>query len=453
MDASGLIARKRDGGRLADEAIAGLVRGLADGAVDDAQAAAMAMAIRLRGLDVGETVALTRAMRDSGPVLDWRRLDLPGPVLDKHSTGGVGDATSLVLAPVLAACGGFVPMMSGRALGHTGGTLDKLEAIPGVRTDLSRPRVAALVRRHGLAIFAAGPDMAPADRRFYAVRHRTATVDSPGLIVASILSKKLAAGVGTLVLDVKAGNGAWCRDAAEARRLAGRLLAVAAPFGLLAAAAVTDMSQPLADGAGAALEVAAALAVLSGHDRNSRLYWLTVALAARALLLAGLAPDLAWARRRVVRVLAGGHAAERFAAMVHGQGGPSDLLDRPDRHLPRAAVFEALVAPAAGWLAAIDTRRLGEAVALLAGGADGRQDPSAGIDQVLPIGSPVAAGQPLLRLHGADRDRLAQARAQLAGSFQVAPAPCVPPPLVHGWRRPAAALAAAEQPQAARGAA
>ena len=390
-----IIRRKRDGAALAPEEIERFVAGLADGAIGGEQTAAFAMAVFLRGMDRAETVALTRAMTLSGTVLDWRAAHLGGPVLDKHSTGGVGDHISLVLAPALAACGAFVPMISGRGLGHTGGTLDKLEAIPGFRTALAVSEVQAAVREVGCAIVGATADLAPADAKLYAVRDVTATVESIPLITASILSKKRAAGLDALVMDVKTGSGAFMTGLDAARALARSIVEVAGGAGLPATALVTDMDQPLADAAGNAVEVRHALRILKGELYDPRVQAVVDALGAEALVLGGLAEDAAEGRRRIEAALRSGRAAERFAAMVARQDGPSDLLERTAAHLPQAPVRRDVSAESRGFVASIDTRLVGMAVVGLGGGRTRpgeRIDASVGFEGLAPIGTPVGPG-------------------------------------------------------------
>lgn len=417
LDPRPVIARVRDGQGL-DEAGAALVaRGLADGSVSDAQAAAFAMAVLLCGLDGEGRGALTRAMRDSGRVLRW---DLPGPVLDKHSTGGIGDTVSLVLAPLVAACGGYVPMISGRGLGHTGGTLDKLEAIPGFRCGLDPAEFRAVVAQAGCAIVAAGPDLAPADARLYAIRDESATVGSVDLIVASILSKKLAAGLDGLVLDVKQGSGAFLRSLDAAQALARALVEVAQASGCAVRALVTDMDQPLAPAAGNALELREAIAVLKGAPGPLR--DLSLALSEVCLGLAGLSGAAA--------ALDSGHAAERFARMVAAQGGPADLLEHPDRHLPPAPVIRPV--PGHGRVAAIDTQALGHVVVALGGGrlhAGDRIDPRVGLAQLLRIGQEAGPDRPLAMVHAATEAAADAAIATVQSAYLMGDGPD-PGPLI-----------------------
>ena len=423
-----IIRTKRDGQALAEPQIQAFVRGIVDGSWADSQVAAMAMAVLLRGMSRAECVALTRAMTHSGQVLDWRDSatagsnGLPGPVLDKHSTGGVGDKVSLMLAPIVAACGALVPMISGRGLGHTGGTLDKLEALPGYSTAPDRPRLLATLRQAGCAIVGASAQLAPADQRLYAIRDVTATVESLPLITASILSKKCAAGLQALVMDVKLGNGAFMTTAADARALADSLVQVAGGAGLPTAALVTDMNQVLGRSAGNALEVAEALAFLTGTDQEPRLLHLTLELSGRLLHLGGLATDTADGVARARLALDTGRAAEHFARMVAALGGPPDVLT--DARLPTAPVQVDVPAPQGGWLQAMDTRALGLVVLGLGGGRQrpgDAVDPRVGLSHVLPLGSAVQAGQPLLRVHAADLAQAAEAARQVLAAITVAP--------------------------------
>lgn len=415
-----LIRRKRDGGALDAAQIEDFVGGLVDGRWSDAQAAALAMAIVLRGMDRAETVALATAMTHSGQVLDWRGVELPGPRLDKHSTGGVGDKVSLLLAPIVAACGGVVPMVSGRGLGHTGGTLDKLESIPGYDCMPERERLVATLRDAGCAIVGASDEIAPADRRLYAIRDVTATVESLPLITASILSKKLAAGLDALVLDVKAGSGAFCRTLAEADALARSLVDVAQGAGLAVRALVTDMDRPLGHSAGNALEVAEAIDVLTGRaSADARLVELTLQLSGHLLALGGLAAGADAGRARAAAALANGAAAERFARMVACQGGPADVLERT---FAAAPVQRAVAAPRAGRVGAIDTRALGVAVVRLGGGrqrAGERIDPRVGLAQLAPVGLQLARGEPLAVVHAADDDGADRAAAAVARAYAI----------------------------------
>jgi thymidine phosphorylase len=429
LDPRALIACIRDGGAPRPADLRAFAAGLASGAVGEAQAGAFAMAVLLRGLGEEGRVALTLGMRDSGRVLAW---GAGRPVVDKHSTGGVGDCVSLLLAPMLAACGAAVPMISGRGLGHTGGTLDKLEAIPGLRTDLDEAALRAQVEGLGCAIVAASHHLAPADRRLYAIRDVTATVESVDLITASILSKKLAAGLGALVLDVKVGSGAFLPGIEAARRLARALVSTACGAGCATVALLTDMDRPLIAAAGNALEVAAVVETLAGRP-DPRLVELTVALGAEALVLAGLAADPAAAAAALRATLDDGRAAEGFARMVAAQGGPADLVERPLAHLPRAPLQVAVPARAAGVVAGWDTRAVGEAVVHLGAGrlqAGARIDPAVGLDRILPPGTAVAAGDPVAVVHAADEGAAARAVAALQAALRLAPQAPPPAPLL-----------------------
>lgn len=426
-----IVARKRDGRELDAAAIRRFVEGLGSGAVSDAQAAALAMAVCLRGMSTAETTALTLAMRDSGRVLDWP--DDGRPVLDKHSTGGVGDKVSLVLAPLLAACGARVPMISGRGLGHTGGTLDKLESIPGYDTRPDTERFRSVVAEVGCAIVGQTADLASADGRLYAIRDVTATVESIPLITASILAKKLAAGLDALVMDVKFGSGAFLPEPARARELARSIVATAGRAGLRCRALLTDMNQVLGNSAGNAVEVVEAVAMLCGGPADARLREVVLALATEALELGGLARDPADGRAQAEAALASGAAAERFARMVRALGGPSDFVDRPERWLPRAPVVRPVPAPRAGIVGAVDVRALGLVVVRLGGGrarADAPVDHRVGLVGCLPPGAEVAAGDPLALVHAADEEDAAAAVDAVRRACTVGEAPPEARPVV-----------------------
>lgn len=430
MDARAIIAAIRDGRRPGPEALRWFAAGLADGTVTDAQAGAFAMAVLLKGLGEEGRVALTTGMRDSGKVLAW---DMPGPVLDKHSTGGIGDCVSLLLAPALAACGAYVPMISGRGLGHTGGTLDKLEAIPGFRTGLSESQLRAQLRKIGCAIVSASAEIAPADRRLYAIRDVSATVESIDLITASILSKKLAAGLEALVLDVKCGSGAFMKSLAEAEALALSLVATAKGAGCKTSALITDMTQPLARAAGNALEVAEVMQTLTGRAVNSALFDVTAVLGGEALALAGLAATAEAGTAQVEAVLRSGAAAEGFGRMVAAQGGPRDFLERWADLLPAATVIRDVPSPAAGFVRAIDGQALGLAVVGLGGGRQregDRVNPSVGLSDLAGIGQAIAAGDPLCRVHAATEAQADEAMAQVQAAYGLGPSPVAEPPLI-----------------------
>jgi thymidine phosphorylase len=405
MLAQEIIRHKRDGHALDRAQIDAFVGGLVDASWSEAQAAAMAMALFLKGMTDAETVALTHAMTRSGEVLDWARAALPGPVLDKHSTGGVGDKVSLALAPIVAACGGYVPMISGRGLGHTGGTLDKLDSIPGYQTAVSTSRLHDALKLAGCAIVGQTGELAPADRRLYAIRDVTGTVESTPLITASILSKKLAASLQGLVMDVKVGNGAFASNLRDARALAQSLVQVAQGAGLPTRALITDMNQVLGHSAGNALEVREALSLLQGDACEPRLLEVTRALSAELLLIGGLADRMDDALARVDTALADGSALERFARMVAALGGPADFVERADTHLPTAPVRLAVRAARGGWVRSMATREIGLLVVELGGGrrrASDAVDPRVGLSDIASIGQPVEAGALLTTVHAAD---------------------------------------------------
>jgi thymidine phosphorylase len=398
-----IIKAKRDGGALAAADISSFIQALADGRLSEGQIAAFAMAVWFNGMNPSETVALTLAMRDSGDVMAWP--DIGRLVTDKHSTGGVGDNVSLMLAPIVAACGGVVPMISGRGLGHTGGTLDKLESIPGYNILPSAERFADIVRDVGCAIIGQTGEIAPADKRLYAIRDVTATVDSVPLITASILSKKLAAGLGSLIMDVKVGNGAFMQTIDEARILARSIVDVAGNAGVRTSALITDMNQPLADCAGNALEIASAMEFLEGSSSGTRLHKVVTVFAAHMLVNAGLAPTLEQGTERVGEALASGAALDRFGRMVHALGGPSDFVESWRTQLPSAPVIAPITAERDGCVAAYATREIGMAVIALGGGRlhpDDVIDHRTGFSAILPIGSSVKKGQPIAFVHAAD---------------------------------------------------
>jgi thymidine phosphorylase len=422
-----LIRAKRDGASLGEDDIRRLVAGIVDGSMSDGQVAAFAMAVYFRGMSRAECAWLTRAMTRSGPVLDWP--DLGGPILDKHSTGGVGDKVSLILAPVVAAAGGFVPMISGRGLGHTGGTLDKLASIPGYDTapDVSRFRTA--VRAAGCAIVGQTADLAPADRRLYAIRDVTGTVESIPLITASILSKKLAAGLDALIMDIKVGSGAFTPSLEAATALGENLLAVAGDAGLRTTALLTEMSQVLGHHVGNALEVLEAVEFLTGARRDVRLHAVTSALASELLVLGGLARDGGEGTAAVDKALASGAAAERFARMVKALGGPADLLEHPERHLARAPVELAVAPETAGVITRIDARAVGLLVVELGGGRQAIEDaidPAVGLVDVRGIGERVSRDRPIAVVHARSRAAAEAAAAALRRAVSVGHEPVSP---------------------------
>jgi thymidine phosphorylase len=426
-----LIRIKRDGGALSRAQISAFVSGLVDGSWSEGQVAAMAMAVLLRGMGTDETVALTQAMAASGERLDWRDAHLASPVLDKHSTGGVGDKVSLILAPAVAACGALVPMISGRGLAHTGGTLDKLEALPGYSVRPARDRLLATLGDAGCAIVGAGEHLAPADARLYAIRDVTATVESVPLITASILSKKLAASLDALVIDVKCGNGAFCTTPQDALSLARTLVAVARGAGLRCSALITDMNEVLGHSAGNALEVREAIDFLTGRARDARLLELTRALAARLLQIGGVVATTEAGQALVQRALDDGAAAERFARMVAALGGPRDVLH--DARLPQAPVQRDVPSPRDGVISAMDTRAIGLVVVELGGGRrrPGEAiDPRVGLGNVRPLGTQVGKGDPLARVHAADEAAAEVAIRKVIDAAQIDDRASQPEPLI-----------------------
>ena len=417
-----IIRRKRDGHALGRDEINFLVNGLTDGNISDGQAAAFAMAVYFKSLSPEECVDLTLAMRDSGIVLDWSKHRLDGPVIDKHSTGGVGDLVSLVLGPLLAACGGYVPMISGRGLGHTGGTLDKLEAIPGYNTTPQNSLFQKVVSDIGVAIIGQTDLLAPADGRLYAIRDTTATVESIGLITASILSKKLAAGLGSLVMDVKVGNGAFMATVEQSRALAQSIVKVSSGAGTPASALLTDMNQSLASSAGNAIEVREAIDFLTGNQRNERLEAVTLSLCSEVLQTSGLVETEGEALENLKGALNSGQAADRFAQMVCALGGPADLLDRPSYHLPLAPITKEVYPSQAGFVTSINTRELGLAVVRLGGGRSepGQPiDPRVGLGKIVRLGEEVDQKTPLAVIHADSEDSALRAAGDLQSAFTI----------------------------------
>lgn len=431
MLAQEIIRAKRDGQALNEAQINHFVRGLVDNSWSEGQVAALGMAVFLRGMGRDEAVLLTRAMMNSGRVMRWP--DMPGPVLDKHSSGGVGDKVSLMLAPMVAACGGYVPMIAGRGLGHTGGTVDKLEAIPGYTTTPDPARFDQIVRSLGCAIIGQTADLAPADKRFYATRDVTATVESVPLITASILSKKLAAGLEGLAMDIKCGNGAFASTPEFARELAESIVAVAGGAGLKTRALITDMNQILGTDVGNSLEVIETIRYLKGEHREPRLHEVTLALCAEMLVLGGLAADTAAARVKLQAALDSGAAAEKFAKMVVALGGPADLMERPSVYLTAAPVVKPVAAPRAGVITTMSTRDLGVAIVELGGGrrkAGDAIDMRVGFSEVKPLGSRVAAGEPLALIHAADEAAADRAIASYLAACALGDADVAATPMV-----------------------
>ncbi len=426
-----IIRKKRDGQELSQADITAFVQGVTTEKVTDSQIAALAMAVFFNDMSVAERVALTCAMRDSGQVLDWQSLNLPGPLVDKHSTGGVGDLTSLLLGPMVAACGGFVPMISGRGLGHTGGTLDKLDAIPGYNTAPDIGAFRRVVREAGVAIIGQTAQLAPADKRFYAVRDVTATVESVAMITASILSKKLSEGLDALVMDVKVGSGAFMPTFEKSLELAESIVNVGNGAGMKTVALLTDMNQSLAPCAGNAIEVRCAVEYLTGKQRPARLHEVTMALAARLLLVAGLARDEAEARAKLRQALDSGCAADRFARMVSGLDGPADLLAAPDRHLASAPAVLPVKAAAGGYVHAVECRRLGLTVVNLGGGRHRPEDyidRAVGLTGLAELGQQVEAEEPIAIVHARSREAAQHAAVSVLAAYTIADErPALPP--------------------------
>jgi thymidine phosphorylase len=417
------ITKKRDQQTLELAEIQRFVQGITDGSVADSQISAFAMAVYFNDLSLDECVGLTLAMRDSGRRMRWDDLNLTGPVLDKHSTGGVGDVVSLMLGPMIAACGGFVPMISGRGLGHTGGTLDKLSAIPGYNPFPAIEDFRRIVQQVGVAIIGQTNDLAPADRRFYATRDVTGTVESIPLITASILSKKLAAGLDVLVMDVKSGSGAFMPTLERSVALAERIVRVGNGAGVVTSALVTDMNQSLATCAGNSIETAEAVRYLTGELRSARLHEVTMALCSEMLLAGKLARDLPDAHVRLQQALDSGRAAEIFGRMVAAMGGPADFVEHYQRYLAPAPLVQAVYPEQAGVVSAVDTRGLGMAVCALGGGrrlANDVLDYRVGLTELVELGQTLSLDTPLALVHAADEASLQEAARRVRASVSLA---------------------------------
>jgi pyrimidine-nucleoside phosphorylase len=429
MRAVDLIRQKRDGGTLDRAALESFVAGVTDGSLPDYQASALLMAILLRGMTPEETASLTDAMVRSGVRVTYP--GLPGTPVDKHSTGGVGDKTSLVLAPLAAACGAYVPMMSGRGLGHTGGTLDKLEAIPGFRTGLSLDELRSAVSSIGCAMIGQTSEIAPADRKLYALRDVTATVESIPLICASIMSKKIAEGIGGLVLDVKTGAGAFMKTREASRRLAASLVAIGVAAGVRTEALVTSMESPLGRSVGNANEVIESIETLKGKG-PADLERLSVLLAARMLIVAGISADEADAEARVRRAMTSGAGLEKFRQIIENQGGDPRVIDDYAR-LPAASDREGILATRAGYVRTLDAERVGRAAVDLGAGRSRLEDVidhGVGIEVIASPGTSVRQGDEIFRVHHRQRRGLASARALLEGAVVIADAAPVPGELI-----------------------
>ncbi len=405
-----IIRKKRNGNKLSQEEINFFIRGITDSSIVDAQTAALTMAIFLNGMDVEETTALTMSMRDSGDVLDWSGLN--GPTLDKHSSGGVGDKVSLMLAPMIAACGGYVPMISGRGLGHTGGTLDKFDSIPGYQTVPDNELFKKVVKEVGCAIIGQTGNLAPADKKIYAIRDVCATVESVQLITASILSKKLAAGLNCLVMDLKCGNGAFMDSLERGRELAHSIVNVANAAGTRTKAVLTDMNQVLGQSVGNALEVDEAVAYLSGTYRDPRLHTIMLELCSELLVSAKLATALPEAKIQLQHALDSGKALEIFAHMVTALGGPSDFCEKTSKYLPKAAIIRPVYAKVPGYVQSMDTRGVGLSIIEMKGGRttpEQKLDYATGYTDFCQIGDYVDNHKPLAVIHAQTEEQFSNA--------------------------------------------
>ncbi len=431
LTAAEMIAIKRDGGALNRQMIEDIVLGITDGSLSDAQVGAFAMAVRIRGMNIDETVLLTDAMRRSGTNIAWH---LDGPVVDKHSTGGVGDTVSLMLAPMLAACGAFVPMISGRGLGHTGGTTDKMEAIPGYITSPSDDQFHEIVRTVGCAIIGQTNDLAPADRRLYSIRDVTGTVESIPLICSSILSKKLASGTNVLAMNVTTGGGAFMSNLQDARELAKTITDVARGAGVKCHSLVTDMDQPLGSAAGNALEVRYAIDYLQGI-REDRMHQVVIALGAMVLVDSGLAPDTATAVIALEKSLTSGHALEKFSQMVAALGGPTDFVESSAKYLVTAPVVRNVTANQSGWVSAVGAKEVGMTVVVLGGG---RTQPGApvdwrvGVTQLASVGNKVEPSTVIAQVHAASEDAADIAESRIRAAISVSETSVAPRPVLIG---------------------
>jgi thymidine phosphorylase len=429
-----IIRKKRDGGELTPEEIAYFVDGLADGSIPAEQVAALAMAVFLNSMSAEEAGCLTLAMATSGSVLEWQDEGLDGPVVDKHSTGGVGDKVSFLVAPIAAVCGCYVPMISGRGLGHTGGTTDKVESIPGYNATPDFALFKKVVKSAGCAIIGQTADLAPADRRLYAIRDVTATVESIPLITASILSKKIAAGTQAMVMDVKFGSGAFMSGAAKAEELAKSIIATAATANLRTHALITDMNECLGLTAGNAVEIVESIEFLKNNHRESRLDEVVMSLCVEMLVATDLDTDRDSARKNVDRAVTSGKAAEVFARMVHELGGPGDIIDNYEKHLPSATLAKAVYAAQDGYIAAVDAFAIGNAIIELGGGRRAlgdRLDLSVGLTEVAPIGAIVDRERPLAVIHASSENTAKVAAAMIREACEISDAPPTERPLIH----------------------
>ncbi len=426
MNIASIIRKKRNGDTLTNEEIGYFVAGLADSTIAPEQVAALAMAIYFNSLSDEETSALTIEMAQSGEILDWSQEKLGGPVVDKHSTGGVGDKVSFVLAPILAACGCFVPMISGRGLGHSGGTLDKIESVPGYQTQPEISDFKNAVKAAGCAIIGQTDALAPADRRLYAIRDITATVESIPLITASILSKKIAGGLDALVMDVKTGSGAFMPSIEAARALGDSLVGAGVGSGLKTRALITDMSQPLGVTAGNAVEIREVVRYLRNEERDGRLDDVVCALSAELLDMVDIESDAAAARQRIDDTISSGSAAEVFGQMIASLGGPKDFVENYDRYLPNAKFAKPVYAEHEGYLTAVNTREIGMAIISLRGGRlhrDDKLDLSTGFTEIAPIGAMIDKSQPLAIIHASRDSDLERAAEQYRNACTISQDP------------------------------
>ena len=426
-----IIRKKRNRQTLTADEINEFIQGVTDGSIVDAQTAALTMAVFLNGMTPKETADLTLAMRNSGDVLDWSEVD--GPIVDKHSSGGVGDKISLMLAPMIAACGGYVPMISGRGLGHTGGTLDKFDSIPGYQTTPSNQLFRKTVKEIGCAIIGQTGNLAPADKKIYAIRDVCGTVESVDLITASILSKKLAAGLDYLVMDLECGNGAFMDSLERAEELASSIVRVANAAGTKTKAVITDMNQVLGRNVGNALEVAEAVAYLKGENADLRLHEITLELCGELLITSSLSATLEEAKDKLQRALNNGKALEKFAQMITALGGPADFCDKPWSYLPKAAIIRPVFPTTSGYVAGMDTRGIGLSIIEMKGGRttpDQKLDYATGYSDFCQIGDYVDNQTPLAVVHAQTEEQYQQAAKHLQSLITVtdkipAPTRCI----------------------------
>ncbi|MCF6301571.1 MAG: thymidine phosphorylase [Proteobacteria bacterium] len=425
-----IIKKKRDGHALNKQEIEFFVNGITDNSVTEGQIAAFAMAIFFNDMNMDERTNLTKSMLNSGELMRWDGFDLEGPVLDKHSTGGVGDKISLMLGPIVAACGAYVPMISGRGLGHTGGTLDKLEAIPGYNTSPDNYLFKKVVKKIGCAIIGQTENLAPADKRFYAIRDITATVESIPLITASILSKKLAEGLDGLVMDIKTGNGAFAADFEMAKKLASSIVNVSS---VQTTALITNMNQIIGRTAGHALEISETINYLTGRHQDAYLHELVLNLSAELLLTGKLADSLPAAKDKVEAVLQNGKAAEIFAQMVSALGGPTDLLENPEKHLPKAPAIQSIFPKKTGFVSAVNARNIGLEIIKLGGGrttATDLLDHRVGFSGFCKIGDKLDSKTPLATIHAKDQDSLNHVAQILIQNIQISEQQPIKPPVI-----------------------